>query len=180
MGNCLCGELVASVTIPNVDDITDSSIYKNCTNENTSFISYENIRKKVKVLQVIDGDTVDIAMVHDDTNKIFKYRVRLYGIDTPEKKPLKNNPDREKEIEAAKKSSQALHKKIEENHYLVTILLYKPDKYGRLLGTLYDSKGEDINQWMVTHGFATPYFGKTKKSFTETRCSTDDIYYIDE
>ena len=178
MGNCLCAD--RDTPIPNVDPVTDISIYQNCTNENTPYVSYENIRKKVKVLRVVDGDTVDIAMVSDDTNKIFKYRVRLYGIDTPEKKPLKSNPDREKEMEAAKKSSQALHKKIEENHYLVTIILSKPDKYGRLLGTLYDEKGEDINQWMINQGFATSYFGKTKKSFAESRRSTDDIYYVDE
>jgi endonuclease YncB( thermonuclease family) len=163
-----------------VDPVTDVSIYQHCTSENTPSVSYENIRKKVKVLRIVDGDTVDIAMVSDDTNKIFKYRVRLYGIDTPEKKPLKSNPDREKEIEASKKSSQALYKKIEENHHIVTILLSKPDKYGRLLGTLYDKKGEDINQWMVSQGFATPYFGKTKKSFTEAHGSVDDIYYIGE
>ena len=176
MGNCLCANSNTTKPVPNVDPITDISIYQQCTSENTPFVSYENIRKKVKVLRVVDGDTVDIAMVTDDTNRIFKYRVRLYGIDTPEKKPLKSNPDRDKEIEAAKKSSQALHQKMEENHHLVTILLSKPDKYGRLLGTLYDEKGEDINQWMVHQGFATPYFGKTKKSFAETRRSTDDIY----
>ena len=180
MGNCLCAESEISHPIPNVEPVTDVSIYQHCTSENTPYVSYENIRKKVKVLRVVDGDTVDIAMVSDDTNKIFKYRVRLYGIDTPEKKPLKSNPDREKELEAAKKSSQAMHQKMEENHYVVTILLYKPDKYGRLLGTLYDEKGEDINKWMVDQGFATAYFGKTKKSFAETRCSTDDIYYIDD
>jgi micrococcal nuclease len=174
MGNCLC----ADSDIPNIDPITDVSIYHSCTYENTPSVSYENIRKKVKVLRVVDGDTVDIAMISDDTKKIFKYRIRLYGIDTPEKKPLKTNPDREKEIDAAKKSSQALHQKMEENNHLVTILLYKPDKYGRLLGTLYDAKGEDINQWMVQNGFATSYFGKTKKSFAETRLSVDDIYYI--
>jgi micrococcal nuclease len=174
MGNCLCSDS----DIPHVDPVTDISIYQNCTNENTPYVSYENIRKKVKVVRVVDGDTVDIAMVSDDTHKIFKYRVRLYGIDTPEKKPLKSNPNREKEMEAAKKSSQALHQKMEENQYLVTILLYKPDKYGRLLGTLYDSKGEDINQWMVNQGFATSYFGKTKKPFTGS--SVDDIYYIDD
>lgn len=178
MGNCLCAD--RDTPVPNVDPVTDVSIYHHCTSENTPYVSYENIRKKVKVLRIVDGDTVDIAMVSDDTNKIFKYRVRLYGIDTPEKKPLKSNPDREKEMEAAKKSSQGLHKKIEENRYLVTILLSKPDKYGRLLGTLYDEKGVDINQWMVHEGFATPYFGKTKKSFAETRHSTDDIYYVDE
>jgi len=47
------------------------------------------------------------------------------------------------------------------------VQLYKPDKYGRLLGTFYDKHGVDINQWMVEQGYAVAYFGKTKKSFAE-------------
>ena len=180
MGNYLCIDSHTTYPVENVDYLTEESIYQNCTDENTPFVSYEKIRKKVKVLRVMDGDTMDIAMINDDTNKIFKYRIRLYGIDTPEKKPLKTNPEREKEIEAAKKSSEAMIKKLEENQYIVTVLLHKPDKYGRLLGTLYGKNGEDINQWMVSQGFATSYFGKTKKSFTETRGSSDDVYYIGE
>ena len=165
MGNCLCGE--NEPPHPNVDSITDERIYDGCTDQNTPFVSYENIRKKVKVLRVIDGDTIDIAMVNDLTSQIFKYRIRLYGIDTPEKKPLKTNPDRNQEIAAAMKASQAMIDKLQENNNLVTILLYKPDKYGRLLGTIYSKKGEDINEWMVKQGYATQYFGKKKKTFSE-------------
>lgn len=149
MGACICKE----------------DVYANCTDSNTPFVSYENETRKVKVVRVLDGDTVDIAMMQEDTKKIFKYRIRLYGIDTPEKKPLKSNPNRNEEIAAAKASTQAMITKLEENNYMVTILLYKPDKYGRLLGTLYDRNGADINQWMVNEGFATPYFGKTKNAF---------------
>lgn len=165
MGNCLC-------------TADEEKKYDSCTDENTPYVSYENIRKIVKVLRIIDGDTVDIAMMSDDTQKIFKYRIRLYGIDTPEKKPLKSNPDRDQEIAAAKRSSQAMIDKLQENNHIVTIRLYKPDKYGRLLGTLYDRKGEDINQWMVTHGYATSYFGKTKQTFAE-RVSLEDIQLTD-
>jgi len=163
MGNCICGEK----NIPNVDLTTDESIYQNATDQNTPYISYENIRKKVKVLRVVDGDTIDIAMMNEELKKIFKYRIRLFGIDTPEKKPLMSNPAREKEMGAAKKSSQAMIDKLKESDNLVTIRLYTPDKYGRLLGTLYDKKGENINEWMVKQGYATTYFGKKKKTFSE-------------
>ena len=177
MGNCLCGE--KNIPHPNVDLITDESIYQNATDQNTPFISYDNIRKKVKVLRIIDGDTIDIAMLQEDRKKIFKYRVRLFGIDTPEKKPLKSNPDREKEIAASKKSNQALIDKLKENDNLVTILLYTSDKYGRLLGTLFDRKGENINEWMVKQGHATPYFGRKKKSFSEIHNFEEaDIYQV--
>ena len=171
MGNCCIHTFESEVAVPTLQN---EAIYQNSTDENTPFVSYENIRKKVKILRVLDGDTVDIAMHQEETNKIFKYRIRLYGIDTPEKKPLKSNPDREKEIAAAKQSTKAMIDKMQENNNIVTIVLSKPDKYGRLLGTFYDKKGENINQWMVTNGYATEYFGKTKKSFNEV-CNEREI-----
>lgn len=142
--------------------------YRQSTDANTPYFSYQNIRRVVKVLRVVDGDTVDIAMGSYENHKVFKYRVRLYGIDTPEKKPLKTNPNREREIEAAKRASQAMMTKLAENNNIVTILFCKNDKYGRLMGTLYDRNGEDINQWMVKQGHAVPYFGKTKKAYEDS------------
>lgn len=142
--------------------------YRQSTDANTPYFSYQNIRRVVKVLRVVDGDTVDIAMGSYENHKVFKYRVRLYGIDTPEKKPLKTNPNREREIEAATRASQAMMTKLAENNNIVTILFCKNDKYGRLMGTLYDRNGEDINQWMVKQGHAIPYFGKTKKAYEDS------------
>ena len=125
----------------------------------------------------------------------------MYGIDTPESKPLKSNPDREQEMAAAKMSKQAMIDKMQENNNVVVVKLYKPDKYGRLLGTFYGKNGENINDWMVRQGHAIAYFGKTKKSFSEARpqgqqaqqeqtqssdesdcnrSSYDDIYQIDK
>lgn len=151
----------------NKENNKEEDVYKYCTNENTPYYSYENLKKKIKVLRIVDGDTVDIALHHEETNKIFKYRVRLYGIDTPEKRPLKSNPNRDKEIAASKRSSEALMKILEENDNIVVGLFYKPDKYGRLLCTLYDKNGEDINKWMVDNGYAYEYFGKTKQKYKE-------------
>ena len=142
-------------------------IYKDSTDENTPYYTYEGIKKKVKILRVIDGDTVDIAFHHKETNKIFKYRVRLYGIDTPEKRPPKNDPNRDKEIEASKVSTNALIEYLKKNNDIVLAFFYKPDKYGRLLCTFYDKCGEDINKWMVKNGYAYEYFGKTKKKYKE-------------
>ena len=158
------------------DDLTikpvlSENVYHDCTYENTPAYTYENVRKMVKVLRVLDGDTVDIAL-QEETGKIFKHRVRLYGIDTPEKRPSASDPEREKEIAASKRSSDALTGRLNENDHLVIALFYKPDKYGRLLCTLYDKQGEDINQWMVKSGFAYEYFGKTKKTFCESAKQT--------
>jgi endonuclease YncB( thermonuclease family) len=122
----------------------------------------------VKVLRVVDGDTVDIALHYEETGKIFQHRVRLYGIDTPEKRPALSNVNRDKEIAASKQSSAALTQKLKENDNLVIAHFYKPDKYGRLLCTFYDKEGDNINNWMIESGFAYEYFGQTKKKFGET------------
>lgn len=171
MGNCLyqtdVHEKKVEQTVSSVEVKYEVNVYKDCTDENTPYYSYENIKKTVKILRVVDGDTVDIAFHHDEMNRIFKYRVRMYGIDTPEKRPLKSNPDREKEIEASKVSKEALIKRLEENDYMIIALFYKPDKYGRLLATFYDKNGEDINKWMVDSGYAYSYFGQTKRKFED-------------
>ena len=163
MGNCFISVDKAPIDKTPIDK-TPKNIYKDCTDENTPCYSYENIKKEVKVLRVIDGDTVDIAFHHDEMNRIFKYRVRMYGIDTPEKRPLKSDPNRDKEIAASLVSKNALITRLQENNYLVVALFYKPDKYGRLLATFYDKKG-DINKWMIESGYAYEYFGKTKEKF---------------
>jgi endonuclease YncB( thermonuclease family) len=139
--------------------------YLNCTCENTPNYSYENLKKIVKILKVIDGDTIDIALHYEDTGKIFKHRVRMYGLDTPEMHPSLSNPDRLKEIEASKQAKEALTKRLNENENLVVAHFHKFDKYGRLMATLYDKQGDDINKWMISSGHAQEYFGKTKKKF---------------
>lgn len=155
-------EIVASPKQGTIDLIL---AYHTCTSENTPTYSYENLKKMVKILKVMDGDTIDIALHYEDSGKIFKHRVRLYGIDTPEMHPSLSNPDRLKEIEAAKQSKEALTQKLQENDNLVVAHFHTFDKYGRVMATLHDKQGEDINKWMIASGHAQEYFGKTKKKF---------------
>jgi endonuclease YncB( thermonuclease family) len=89
----------------------------------------------------------------------------MFGIDTPEMHPSLSNPDRAKEIEASKQSKEALTRRLQENDNLVVAHFHKFDKYGRLMATLHDKQGEDINKWMISSGYAQEYFGKTKKKF---------------
>lgn len=138
--------------------------YTNSTYENTPEYTLEGLRSTVKILRILDGDTVDIALYHRG-DKVYRHRVRLNGIDTPEKRPALSDPNRQLEIEASKRSKDALEQRIKENDDVVLAVFYRPDKYGRLLCTFYDKSGDNINQWMVTHGFAYEYHGKTKKAF---------------
>jgi endonuclease YncB( thermonuclease family) len=142
------------------------------TYENTPEYTLAGLRAPVKVLKLVDGDTADIALASPDTQRIYRYRIRLWGIDTPEKRPSRSDPNRHLEIEASYRAKEALEARCQENNYLVTALFYHPDKYGRLLCTLYDQEGRDMNQWMIAEGHAMEYFGKTKKKFQAATAAT--------
>ena len=139
--------------------------YERATYENTPEYTLEGLRTTVKILRVLDGDTVDIALLHPDTQRVYRHRVRMWGIDTPEKRPSLSDPYRHLEIEASYRAKTALEARCQEHNHLFTALFYSPDKYGRLLCTFYSPTGEDINQWMILQGHAKEYFGKTKKKF---------------
>ena len=113
---------------------------------------------KCKVVDVYDGDTITIIF----RNHCFleKYKLRLYGIDTPELKPLKDIENRDIIIENAKKARDALKNKI--LNKIVKITFMKEEKYGRLLGTIYYNK-ENINDWMIKNNFGKSYFGGKKE-----------------
>lgn len=183
MGNCLClqAEVTAPappapvlpappapalpVAAPAPAPSQDVSPLALATYENTPEYTLAGLRAPIKILRIVDGDTVDIALSHPESHRIYRHRVRLWGIDTPEKRPSRSDPNRHLEIEASYRAKEALERRCRENDDLFIALFYHPDKYGRLLCTLYDKAGEDINQWMIAEGHATEYFGKTKKKF---------------
>jgi hypothetical protein len=138
--------------------------YHGATDENTPYDTVEGLKTRIKVLRVLDGDTLDVGMCRDG-HTVLKYRVRLYGIDTPEKRPSRSDPLRHLEIQASLRSKQALTDRLIENDWIVVAHFDKPDKYGRLLCTLFDKNGENLNEWMIRMGHAVAYFGKTKKKF---------------
>lgn len=101
-----------------------------------------------KIEKVIDGDTVDVFI--DLGFKIWhKDRLRLNGIDTPEK----NTP-----------LGAELKKFLIENleGKLVRLRVTKPDKYGRYLATIYLNSDISINDQLIQAGLAKPYFGASK------------------
>ncbi len=142
--------------------------------QNAPLFSLDGLKMKAKVIDIYDGDTITIA-IHIN-NQIKSFKCRLYGIDTPE---LKGNQSeyglrsRNKLIEWITNGKTILQPNIiytrdnikticKENHTLVTIVCGPFEKYGRLLITIYTQDGTNLNQQLINHGFAKPYFGKTK------------------
>ena len=107
--------------------------------------------------RIVDGDTIDISIdLGFDLTK--KERVRLAGIDTPEKRT--KNP---KEKEMGYQATEFLEMHLMEASKL-TVKTEKEGKFGRMLGWLYKSEEDtmSINQIMIDKGYAWAYDGGTK------------------
>ena len=92
---------------------------------------------------ITDGDTI----------KIINKRIRLHGIDTPEKKQIciKNN----KEYSCGKEATDALAKKINGSRVACKVQ-NRLDRYKRYIGVCF--VGEvNLNTWMVRNGYAIAY-----------------------
>ena len=108
--------------------------------------------------RVVDGDTIDISIdLGFDLTK--KERVRLAGIDTPEKRTKD-----QKEKEMGYQATEFLEMHLMEAKKL-TVKTEKEGKFGRMLGWLYKSETDttSINQIMIDKGYTWSYDGGTKE-----------------
>ena len=124
-----------------------------------------------EINRVVDGDTIDVTIdLGFDLYK--KERVRVAGIDTPEKR-TRDLEEKALGIDATNYLKKKLEDTIagDEELTIRTELKGGMGKYGRLLGWLYI--GEDsvsINEVMINEGYAWAYDGGTKqKNFEELR-----------
>lgn len=110
------------------------------------------------VTKVYDGDTITIAnrlpLINDDT--IYRFSVRLNGIDTPE---IKGKTLDEKT--AAISARDALIEKILHKHIILKNV--STEKYGRLIADIWIDNLH-INQWLIDNRYALNYDGGTKTS----------------
>ena len=107
-----------------------------------------------KVTRVVDGDTIDVDL-DLGFDIIYKCRVRLYGIDTPESR-TRNKDEKVRGKLAAKFLKDG------KNVILQTQLKDSKGKFGRVLASVVVD-GININQQMVTNHLAVRYEGQSKK-----------------
>jgi len=133
-----------------------------------------------KVIRVVDGDTLKIEL------KGKKESIRLIGIDTPESRANK------KAYKDAYKSKQTIETIIglgkRATAYVKTLVnagdtvkieydVQKRDKYKRLLGYVYLSSGEMLNENIIRAGYASlmtyppdvKYVERFQKAYKEAR-----------
>jgi endonuclease YncB( thermonuclease family) len=91
-----------------------------------------------RVVRVADGDTVSLLNEHNA-----QYKVRLFGIDTPEQDQPYGNAAKKMLLDLVGQKS-------------VGVVVVTTDSYGRKVGTLY-LDGVNINVAMVERGYAWWY-----------------------
>ncbi len=117
----------------------------------------ENINKISGFVKVVDGDTI----------KINSKKIRLYGIDAPEKKQKCKKTyltisfmSFTKDYMCGEVSTQKLIKKINKQKLNCNIL--DVDRYKRLIGECF-KRNINLNSWMVSNGYAVAYRKYSKK-----------------
>ena len=124
-----------------------------------------------KINRVVDGDTIDVTIdLGFDLYK--KERVRIAGVDTPEKR-TRDKEEKALGLDATAWMKEKLEGAIKGDDELTirTELKGGVGKYGRLLGWLYVGDNDfSLNQQMITEGYAWEYDGGTKqKNFEDLR-----------
>jgi endonuclease YncB( thermonuclease family) len=133
--------------------------------DDVPLFSLEGLWVSCRVISVYDGDSCTV--IFKLGKDMAKFKVRMEGYDSPEMRPRLNSPGRDEEKRKAIIAKDAL---IAKTHNRVIIMCCgKWDKYGRLLGTLYENENKNnINKWMIDSGYGYPYDGGTKKVFKST------------
>ena len=132
-----------------------TNVLNSLQSDKVKLFSLEDCYFVAKCVEVYDGDTITVIICMDfgdeANSRFFKFKVRLYGINTPE---IRTKDKKEKQLG------------YEARDYLRSLvlgeLIYlkcgKFDKYGRLLGVVFTLEShENINEKMLEKGYAIPY-----------------------
>lgn len=106
-----------------------------------------------RVIKVYDGDTITVAtpIPGSGDKTVYKFSVRLAGIDCPELRSESNDERFMARNAQRATSGQVLGK-------VVSLRNVRLEKYGRLLCDVWVG-GLHVNQWLVSEGIAVPYDG---------------------
>ena len=146
-----------------MDEYSINSIDSLLNQDNTDveFFTLNGHICKAKVESVYDGDT--IICIFPYNNKLWKWHVRLNGLDTPEITLKSGITELEKQAGLCVKNF--LTKII--NNKIVTLHCGHFDKYGRLLADILINNNQNINELLINKKYAHTYHGQTKTTWFE-------------
>jgi endonuclease YncB( thermonuclease family) len=143
----------------------------------TPIFTLNGIKTYARLVDVYDGDTVTCVFPILGDN-YYKFNIRLNGIDTAEIKSenkLKALEARHKILEYLCKnytlkedcSRSDIQNFLKQNTIIVWIKCYNFDKYGRILGDIYNDKDtkESISDMLLQVNLAYKYNGGAKLHF---------------
>ena len=129
---------------------------------------------KCVVTKVIDGDTIDVDIQLGFNVILYKQRIRLHGIDTPE--------SRTRNLEEKARGLLSKQYMLDNSPVGSTITLQSlgKGKFGRILGNIW-SEGDEvnpdtsINKRMCLDGFAVAYLGGSKDELEAKHMENKEI-----
>lgn len=117
-----------------------------------------------RVLSVYDADTIWVMFKHDNT--IFKYKLRISGVDSPEIRGKYSQQYKDHAIKGRDYVRSLFLNGDTPKKCLFNILPTDYDKFGqRLIGDILvgvDCCMQKLSDILINRGFAAPYDGKTK------------------
>lgn len=116
---------------------------------------------KAQVLEVIDGDTIEVDFDLGFGVWLRNQRIRLEGIDTPESRTT-NKEEKARGILSKNKLKEILSK-----YVTITTKLDPNEKFGRILGVIKNEAGINVNNWLVENNYAVAYSGQNKELVQE-------------
>ena len=121
---------------------------------------------RVKIVKIVDGDTVDVDIDLGFCVWLKKERIRMFGIDTPE--------SRTRDLDEKKYGLMAKDyiTRLLDDEGGIVLKTHKDaeGKYGRILGELWrttDFADTSINDLMIKNHHAVAYHGQSKDDIAE-------------
>ena len=136
--------------------ILATSLFMACNTSTSTSIASEVLKyeplKEAQVARIVDGDTLDVLI--DGV----KHRVRLFGVDTPERG------------EPCYKEATERTRQLSGDVVRIEAGPRKEDRYGRLLFYLYTEAGESIDTKLIQEGLGTAWTrdGQHRNGLIET------------
>lgn len=118
---------------------------------------------KAKFKKVIDGDTIVVDIDLGFSIILSDQYIRLIGIDTPESRS-KDKIEKTFGIISKKAVEDFMKNSDQENLIIQTIFCDdNGDKFGRILGKVYNSNKVCLNDWLISNNYAIQYNGENKE-----------------
>jgi micrococcal nuclease len=118
---------------------------------------------RAKTVKIVDGDTVDIDIDLGFGVWVRNQRIRLYKVDTPEKR-TRNKIEKKAGLLATEKVTNLIPV-----GSTIVIKTHKDGKgkYGRILGELFNDDGVNVNEYLIKNRYGVAYYGQSKDEVKE-------------